>query len=168
MERWAFSLPDSAWLLHLSLQKQFAFTMRDRKTAPMKKLILIVTTLLLHNSAIGQKMPNDNQFFREETVLKAYNIPGAKIKTLSTAKNFKTLSLELKNLLGEGWVTEEPKQIKDPKIRQRMEANGLSPESTVIYVAPNNPKLRVTLSLTKRQGKEEGEAVAILTIARNF
>lgn len=134
----------------------------------MKYLFSLSAALLLSLPAYGGKLPADNQFFKEEAVVKTYNIGGANVRLLSTDKDFDTLNLELKELLGDGWVIEEPKGIKNPKIRKRAEENGLTPNTSVIYVTPDNPKFRVSLALTKMPGKAPDETVAILTIARNF
>jgi hypothetical protein len=133
----------------------------------MKVLFVVSTVFILGLSAFG-KLPADHQFFKGETVVKTYTIKGAGIRTISTAKDFATLKLELEELLGEGWVTEEPKEIQDPTIRKKAEENGLTGDNLVIYVDPADPKLKVSLVLTKLPGIKERESIAILTIARNF
>lgn len=135
--------------------------------AGMKPLKIFITILLLSLPSFG-KLPPDHLFFKGETVVDTYTIKGATIRMISTAKDFATLNLELKGFLGEGWVTEKPKEIKDPTIKKKAEENGLTTENMVIYVDPANPKLRVSLALTKLPGSEDGESIAMLTIARDF
>ena len=133
----------------------------------MKILKIFSMMILLSLPSLG-KLPADHLFFKGETVVDTYTIKGASIRMISTAKNFATLNLELKEFLGEGWVTEKPKEIKDPTIKKKAEENGLTTENMVIYVDPANPKLRVSLALTELPGSEDGESIAMLTIARDF
>lgn len=133
----------------------------------MKRLKNVAFALLLSLPAFG-KLPPDHMFFKGETVVKTYTIKGARTKMFSTAKDFATLNLKLKEVLGEGWVAEKPKGNKDPLIKKKAEENGLTAESSVIYVDPANPKLKVGLALTKLPGTENGESIAILTIATDF
>ena len=133
----------------------------------MKVLKCLALALILSSPAFG-KLPPDHMFFKGETVVKTYTIKGAGIRMISTAKDFATLNLELKEFLGEGWVTEEPMELKNPTIKKKVEESGMDPDNSVIYVDPNNPKLKVSLSLTKLPGTEKGESIAILTIARDF
>ena len=86
---------------------------------------------------------------------------------ISTAKDFKTLNAELKKTLGEGWKTEEPKET-DQFDEAKTKALGFSKDQFVIYVQPDNPKLKVTFGLTTLKGKEKGELTAILTVIRNL
>lgn len=138
-----------------------------RQYCRVRILFAISTAFVLSLTAFG-KLPADHQFFKGETLVKTYTIKGASIRMISTAKDFATLNLELKELLGEGWVTEEPKEIKNPTIRKKAEESGLNPGDSVIYVVPTSPELKVSLSLTKLPGTEKGEFIAILTIARDF
>jgi hypothetical protein len=133
----------------------------------MKVLKSVAFAFLLSLPSFG-KLPPDHMFFKGETVVNTYTIKGASIRLISTAKDFAALNLELKEFLGEGWVTEEPKEIKDPTIKKKAEENGLTAENSVIYVDPANPKLKVGLALTKLPGTENGESIAMLTIARDF
>ena len=129
----------------------------------------LISCLLLFSPSLNAEvnLPQSKEFLKNEKLIRTYRVQGGEIRTLSTAKDFKSLQTEIKKLLGEGWVTEAPKDLGKNE-EAKMKAMAYTKETLVIYVHPDDAKVKVALALTKLPGKVEGESTAILTIWRNF
>jgi hypothetical protein len=113
------------------------------------------------------RFPAPEKFFPTEKVVNRTRIPNGEVRMLETKKDFKTLKTELATLLGEGWKTEAPKDIKGLNEKQKKMLK-FSKDTLVIFVHPKNPRFRVSLALTTLPTKTAGAKLAILTLARNF
>lgn len=131
----------------------------------MKFGIALFLFLLSSPLIADVNLPKSKDFFKTEKLVKAFKTRGGEVRILSSAKDFTTLKMELEKLLGEGWQTEAPKEADEVNEAER-KALGLSKDTFVIYMHPENPGVKVTLGLTKLPGIEEGESRVILTILK--
>ena len=110
-------------------------------------------------------MPKGDELFPTESLVKSHKLPGGELRTFYTNRTFQELRNELQAQLGEGWVETKPPNVTLP---EQVKEQKVSLENTIIFENTNNPKFRISITLTETPTLAEGQSLLLLTLMKNY